>query len=321
MHIPDGYLSPSTCATLYAGAIAGWYAALKRVKRLLLSRVVPLISVFAAFAFVVMMFNLPLPGGTTGHALGVTIAAIVLGSVGGNPRHLHCPRHSGAVLRRRRNQHAGSELLQHGNCGFAGRLWKLPADRSRFEHRVKTQNCGSRNRWLSRRERRSPGCRDRVWNSARALSRCGRNAAVRAVSIERRTSRHVDRAPDLRGLGGGCDLCRTCRLPASCRPGSAAKHIRNSGGQGRGAGNRARCDELTAAVVDCRGSPHAADASGNSGGRQSVGRMVALRIRQSRITSRRLRLRPSARRHALPPECSGWRISGPRPSQRMRPPS
>jgi len=82
MHIPDGYLSPSTCATLYAGAIAGWYAALKRVKHLLLSRVVPLISVFAAFAFVVMMFNLPLPGGTTGHALGVTIAAIVLGPSG-----------------------------------------------------------------------------------------------------------------------------------------------------------------------------------------------------------------------------------------------
>jgi len=82
MHIPDGYLSPSTCATLYAGAVAGWYAALKRLKRALLSRVVPLISVFAAFSFVVMMFNLPLPGGTTGHALGVTIAAIVLGPSG-----------------------------------------------------------------------------------------------------------------------------------------------------------------------------------------------------------------------------------------------
>ncbi len=82
MHIPDGYLSPSTCATLYAGAIAGWYVALKRIKRLLLGRVVPLISVFAAFAFVVMMFNLPLPGGTTGHAVGVTIAAIVLGPSG-----------------------------------------------------------------------------------------------------------------------------------------------------------------------------------------------------------------------------------------------
>ncbi|MGO9304293.1 MAG: cobalt transporter CbiM [Candidatus Korobacteraceae bacterium] len=82
MHIPDGYLSPSTCAVLYTGAAAGWYSALKRLKRVLLSRIIPLISVFAAFSFVVMMFNLPLPGGTTGHALGVTIAAIVLGPSG-----------------------------------------------------------------------------------------------------------------------------------------------------------------------------------------------------------------------------------------------
>ncbi|MFZ0707493.1 MAG: cobalt transporter CbiM [Candidatus Korobacteraceae bacterium] len=82
MHIPDGYLSPSTCAALYGGTVAAWYVCLKRLKRVLLTRVVPLISVFAAFEFVVMMFNLPLPGGTTGHALGVTIATIVLGPAG-----------------------------------------------------------------------------------------------------------------------------------------------------------------------------------------------------------------------------------------------
>ena len=82
MHIPDGYLSPSTCATLYALAASGWYSALKRVRRLLATRMIPLISVFAAFSFVVMMFNIPLPGGTTGHALGVTVAAIVLGPSG-----------------------------------------------------------------------------------------------------------------------------------------------------------------------------------------------------------------------------------------------
>jgi cobalt/nickel transport system permease protein len=39
----------------------------------------PLLSLFAAFSFVTMLFNLPLPGGTTGHAVGVGIAAIVLG--------------------------------------------------------------------------------------------------------------------------------------------------------------------------------------------------------------------------------------------------
>ncbi len=79
MHIPDGYLSPSTCAVLYAGSAPFWYVALRRLKRWLSTRLIPLLSVFAAFSFLVMMFNLPLPGGTTGHAVGVSIAAIILG--------------------------------------------------------------------------------------------------------------------------------------------------------------------------------------------------------------------------------------------------
>ena len=79
MHIPDGYLSPSTCAALYAGSAPFWYTALRRVERVVHTRMVPLLSVFAAFSFIVMMFNLPLPGGTTGHAVGVAVAAIVLG--------------------------------------------------------------------------------------------------------------------------------------------------------------------------------------------------------------------------------------------------
>src|ERR1700740_3294557 len=79
MHIPDGYLSPSTCVALYAGSAPFWYTALRRVERLVHTRMVPLLSVFSAFSFIIMMFNLPLPGGTTGHAVGVGIAAIVLG--------------------------------------------------------------------------------------------------------------------------------------------------------------------------------------------------------------------------------------------------
>ena len=79
MHIPDGYLSPATCGALYTGAAPFWYVALQRMKRKLNTRIVPLLSVFAAFAFIVMMFNLPLPGGTTGHAAAIAIAAIVLG--------------------------------------------------------------------------------------------------------------------------------------------------------------------------------------------------------------------------------------------------
>ena len=82
MHIPDGYLSPSTCLVLYAASVPCWYVALERLKRVLHTKVLPLVSVFAAFSFVVMMFNLPLPGGTSGHAVGVGIAAIVLGPWG-----------------------------------------------------------------------------------------------------------------------------------------------------------------------------------------------------------------------------------------------
>lgn len=79
MHIPDGYLSPSTCAVLTATALPFWIIALRRVKQLLHTRLVPLLSVFAAFSFVIMMFNLPLPGGTTGHAVGIGVATVVLG--------------------------------------------------------------------------------------------------------------------------------------------------------------------------------------------------------------------------------------------------
>lgn len=79
MHIPDGYLSPSTCASLYAAAAPFWWLALRRVQRQLSARLAPLISVGAAFSFVIMMFNLPLPGGTTGHAVGVGLTAVVLG--------------------------------------------------------------------------------------------------------------------------------------------------------------------------------------------------------------------------------------------------
>jgi cobalt/nickel transport system permease protein len=79
MHIPDGYLSPSTCAGLYAAATPFWYIGFRRVQKALTSRAVPLISVFSSFSFVIMTFNLPLPGGTTGHAVGMGMAAIVLG--------------------------------------------------------------------------------------------------------------------------------------------------------------------------------------------------------------------------------------------------
>lgn len=79
MHIPDGYLSPATFTVMYAAAAPFWYVATQKVKTVLTTRMVPLLSIFAAFSFVIMMFNIPLPGGTTGHAVGGTLVAIVLG--------------------------------------------------------------------------------------------------------------------------------------------------------------------------------------------------------------------------------------------------
>lgn len=79
MHIPDGYLSPASCAVMYAAATPFWYRASRKVKRVLTATMVPLIALFAAFSFVIMMFNIPLPGGTTGHAVGSTLVAIILG--------------------------------------------------------------------------------------------------------------------------------------------------------------------------------------------------------------------------------------------------
>lgn len=82
MHVPDGYLSPSTCAVMYGAALPFWSVAVRRLRRALTTRFIPTVALMAAFSFVVMMFNIPLPGGTTGHATAVALAAIVLGPWG-----------------------------------------------------------------------------------------------------------------------------------------------------------------------------------------------------------------------------------------------
>ena len=79
MHIPDNYLSPETCAVMTAAMVPVWTHAIKKVKREIPKEKMPMLGVGAAFSFTGMMFNIPLPGGTTGHAVGGTLLSAMLG--------------------------------------------------------------------------------------------------------------------------------------------------------------------------------------------------------------------------------------------------
>lgn len=79
MHIPDGYLSPETATVMYLAAAPFWIRASQKIKTLLRGRSVPLLALFSAFSFLIMMLNIPIPNGTTAHAVGTVLAAIVLG--------------------------------------------------------------------------------------------------------------------------------------------------------------------------------------------------------------------------------------------------
>ena len=82
MHIPDGYLGPPTYIATYAACVPLWGVAARKVRESLDARRVPLLAISAAFSFLVMMFNVPLPGGSTGHAVGGVLIAISVGPWG-----------------------------------------------------------------------------------------------------------------------------------------------------------------------------------------------------------------------------------------------
>ena len=79
MHIPENYLSPQTCGVMAAAMIPVWGVCIRKVKTELPKEKIALMGVGAAFSFISMMFNIPIPGGTTGHAVGGTLIAALLG--------------------------------------------------------------------------------------------------------------------------------------------------------------------------------------------------------------------------------------------------
>jgi cobalt/nickel transport system permease protein len=64
---------------MYAGAAPFWVLAGRRVRKVVKNRYVPLLALGAAYCFLVMMFNVPIPDGTTAHAVGGVLVAVLLG--------------------------------------------------------------------------------------------------------------------------------------------------------------------------------------------------------------------------------------------------
>ncbi len=84
MHIPDGFLSLPVITVTWLFAIVLITIALKQVESEYQDRAVPLMGVCAAFIFAAQMINFPIPGGTSGHLLGGTLAGVLLGPWAGS---------------------------------------------------------------------------------------------------------------------------------------------------------------------------------------------------------------------------------------------
>jgi cobalt/nickel transport system permease protein len=78
MHIPDGYMSLQTSVPAFGAMIPVWSIAAGKVRKFAGGRQVPLLSLCAAFSFVIMMFNIPI-GPSSVHAIGAVFAAVLLG--------------------------------------------------------------------------------------------------------------------------------------------------------------------------------------------------------------------------------------------------
>lgn len=79
LHIPDGFLSLPVSLITWVIAIGTIALALNRVQAEYKERAVPVMGVCAAFVFAAQMINFPIPGGTSGHLLGGTLAGVLLG--------------------------------------------------------------------------------------------------------------------------------------------------------------------------------------------------------------------------------------------------
>ncbi|MCX8017923.1 MAG: energy-coupling factor ABC transporter permease [Rhodocyclaceae bacterium] len=79
MHIPDGFLSPQTYLPAAALAVGAWGWAARGLRAQLDERLIPRLAMITALSYGLGLLMLPLPGGTSGHALGVAMLALLFG--------------------------------------------------------------------------------------------------------------------------------------------------------------------------------------------------------------------------------------------------
>ncbi len=84
LHIPDGFLNLPVLLVTWVIAIGLIAISLQRAQAEYQERAVPLMGVCAAFIFAAQMINFPIPGGTSGHLLGGTLAGALLGPWAGS---------------------------------------------------------------------------------------------------------------------------------------------------------------------------------------------------------------------------------------------
>jgi cobalt/nickel transport system permease protein len=79
MHIPDGFLSLTICAIMYALSIGFLVLSWKKAKNAYSSSFTPMLAVSSAFVFAAQMINFPILYGTSGHLVGGTFLSVLLG--------------------------------------------------------------------------------------------------------------------------------------------------------------------------------------------------------------------------------------------------
>lgn len=79
LHIPDGFLSIVVSLVFWSLSLLALGAALRRTRKNLGERELPLLGVLAAAIFAGQMLNFSIPGGTSGHLMGAALAVILLG--------------------------------------------------------------------------------------------------------------------------------------------------------------------------------------------------------------------------------------------------